>query len=206
MSVTKSPHKSHDFALYGPNPDLEKEFAGPLDPTTRDTAHADWVGSAVQALALELGEDHLSALELGHAAQTHDLGKLYLPRTLLEHDRILIPLERLIMETHTTLGARRLHQGGAGQAAVLAALSHHERWDGSGYPHGLAGEHIAFSARLTSVVDVYEALTTSRSYKPAWSTPQAMSYLRDQAGVSFDARITTAFIALAQSPKLPPRH
>ena len=75
-------------------------------------------------------------------------------------------------------------------------LYHHERWDGSGYPYGLAGEQIPLSARLFAVVDVYDALTSDRPYRSAWTRTQALEYLREQSGQQFDPRVVTHFLEM----------
>ena len=83
--------------------------------------------------------------------------------------------------------------------AARIALSHHERWDGSGYPHGLAGEDILFDARITAIADVYDALRSVRPYKPAFSHPKAVGIMKEGAGTQFDPRIFTVFESLSSS-------
>jgi putative two-component system response regulator len=177
----------------------------------------------VEALGRELLQDPACAAELADgqlerivkAAPMHDIGKIGIP------DRILLKPGRLTedefaeMKTHARLGgdalARALakvthmHAGNGSdepesvrflQMARVIAEGHHERWDGHGYPHGLAGEHIPLAARLMAVADVYDALTTRRVYKDAW-TPQATAeHIEREAGRHFDPRLVQAFRAV----------
>jgi putative two-component system response regulator len=102
------------------------------------------------------------------------------------------------MERHTIIGAELL--GGSRSALVQAAeeiaRSHHERWDGTGYPAGLAGEAIPLAGRICAICDVFDALVSNRPYKTAWPVDEALAEIRDQAGRQFDPRLTELFLAL----------
>jgi putative two-component system response regulator len=102
------------------------------------------------------------------------------------------------MKSHTVIGAEIIGQHGAAllRMARSVALTHHEKWDGSGYPKGLAGVAIPLAGRITALADVYDALTNNRLYKPAWSQAQAFDYIRDQAGGHFEPRLASVFLEL----------
>lgn len=130
------------------------------------------------------------------AAPMHDLGKLGIPDAILHKSGPLDEGERAVMRTHPVIGHGIL-KGSASKLICLGAqiaVSHHERWDGSGYPHGLAGEHIPGAGRIIAVADVFDALTTERSYKPAWSVDQACEHLVRESGRHFDPRCVEAFL------------
>jgi putative two-component system response regulator len=134
---------------------------------------------------------------LREAAPLHDIGKLAIPdRVLLKPGR-LTEEEQELMQTHTTLGARLLFgsRSPALQLAGLLAESHHEWWDGSGYPQGLIGSDIPLVGRIVAVADVFDALTHDRPYKPAWPSEQAVALIRSSAGSQFDPRVVEAFLA-----------
>jgi putative two-component system response regulator len=102
------------------------------------------------------------------------------------------------MKTHTTLGARLLTGSGSPvlQMGTLIAESHHERWDGSGYPHGTAGQAIPLAGRIVAVADVFDALTHERPYKKAWPIETALAEIQTGAGSQFDPAIVTAFMTI----------
>jgi putative two-component system response regulator len=135
---------------------------------------------------------------LRQAAPLHDVGKIAIP------DRILLKPGRLTaeefeeMRTHTTLGAEMLARPGFPllEMAAEIALTHHERWDGSGYPAGLAGGDIPLVGRIVAVADVFDALTNERPYKDAWPLADAVAEIRDQSHLQFDPAVVDAFLAV----------
>lgn len=134
--------------------------------------------------------------DLGRSAPLHDIGKVGIPDKILLKPGRLTALEYDVMKQHTVIGAGILEQtatqGHAGtflRMAVEIARSHHERWDGSGYPDGLVGEQIPLAARIVAVADVFDALTSTRQYKPAWSAERACEYILERAGTHFDPEI-----------------
>lgn len=141
------------------------------------------------------------------SAPLHDIGKVGVPDRILLKPGRLTPEEFEVMKTHTTLGYRALVEGESRmqqQAPFLRfakeiALSHQEKWDGSGYPNGLAGEVIPISARLMALADVYDALISRRVYKPAMSHEQAYGLIVAGSGLHFDPDIVAAFIAEADN-------
>ncbi len=138
---------------------------------------------------------HLAILR--YATPLHDLGKIYVPVEVLNKPGKLTPEEMEIVKTHTSLGYRML-EGSSWpviQCAAEIALSHHECWDGSGYPHGLAGNAIPLDARIVAVADVYDALLSQRAYKPAWTEDRVISTLQEMRGTKFDPEILDLFLA-----------
>ena len=152
-------------------------------------AYARRVGSA-----LGLGREECERLEL--AATLHDLGKVGVPDAILNKAGALTPAERDEMETHVAIGARMLDGGSHPliRTAHLVALTHHENWDGTGYPQGLRGEDIPLVGRIVAVCDVYDALVTARPYKTAWPNDDAIAEIARLSGSKFDPRVVDAFM------------
>lgn len=140
-------------------------------------------------------EDHELML---HASPMHDIGKIGIPDAILLKPGKLDPDEWTIMQTHAAIGAELL-EGDDSPLLRLAreiALCHHEKWDGSGYPRGLAAEDIPESARIVAVADVFDALTSARPYKPAWPLEKALALMQEQRGRHFDPRVIDHFFAV----------
>ena len=133
-----------------------------------------------------------------NAAPMHDIGKIGIPDKILLKNGKFEPEEWEIMKTHTLIGADIL-AGDSSEVLKMAqsiALTHHEKWDGTGYPVGLAGEDIPLVGRITAIADVFDALTSERPYKHAWSLPQAIEYIRVNAGTHFDPVLAAQFLDL----------
>jgi putative two-component system response regulator len=132
------------------------------------------------------------------AAPLHDIGKIGVPDAILLKTSPLTPEEYALMRAHTTIGAQILSgsEFGTLQTAEEIAASHHEHWDGTGYPLGLAGEDIPLAGRLVALADVFDALVHERPYKPAWPLERAVEEIRSLAGTHFDPDIVTAFDTL----------
>jgi putative two-component system response regulator len=129
----------------------------------------------------------------------HDVGKIGVPdRVLLKPGRFS-PEERAVMETHTRIGASILTGSSAPliRLAETIALTHHERWDGSGYPKGISGDEIPLAGRICAICDVFDALLSSRPYKQPWSLPDTLEEIRNQRGHHFDPALVDAFLAIA---------
>lgn len=160
--------------------------------------HPQRVGRAAMALARVLGMDESQASLIGQAAELHDVGKLSIPDSILLKRNRLADHEFEKLKTHTTAGAAIL---GGGQSPLMApaeqiALTHHERWDGSGYPNGLAGDDIPITGRIVALADVFDALTHARPYKDAWSVDATVSEIRALQGRQFDPSVVSAFMEL----------
>lgn len=147
-------------------------------------------------LAEAVGWDACQCDLMLNASPMHDIGKIGIPDHILLKPGRLEPAEMAIMQTHTTIGAEILGDGDSEllRLAREIALTHHEKWDGSGYPHGLAGEGIPLSGRIVAVADVFDALTSERPYKRAWSVEEAVAYVREQAGRHFDPLLVQHFL------------
>ena len=129
-------------------------------------------------------------------ALLHDIGKLGIPDAILLKPGSLTQPERKVMQQHAVYGYNILAPIINLRQTLDIALYHHERWDGSGYPYGLTGEQIPLVARLFAVADVFDALTSDRPYRPAWSHTQAVEYLREQAGRLFDPQVVELFLEI----------
>jgi putative two-component system response regulator len=134
------------------------------------------------------------------AAPLHDVGKIGLPDSILGKAGRLTDDEVRLMRTHAAMGANIL--AGARtpvmEVARTVALTHHERWDGSGYPRGLSGGSIPLAGRIVAVADVFDALTRARVYKRAWTPQEALDAIRRDAGIHFDPVVVAAFFALIE--------
>ncbi|MFH0765800.1 MAG: HD domain-containing phosphohydrolase, partial [Calditrichota bacterium] len=131
-----------------------------------------------------------------YASPMHDIGKIGTPEDILLKPSKLSEDEWPLMKQHTLIGADILKESSSEllQAGEVIALTHHERWDGSGYPHGLAGEDIPLWGRICAVTDVFDALTSERPYKPAYSNETAIKVLREGAGKHFDSNLVGCFL------------
>ncbi|WP_437884055.1 HD-GYP domain-containing protein [Pseudomonas sp. LRF_L74] len=149
-----------------------------------------------KVLALAVGYSETAADELLHAAAMHDVGKIGIPDAILQKPGRLTEAEWAVMRRHTEIGAQIIgeHPSGLLRLAASIALNHHEKWDGSGYPNGLAGEDIPHAARIVSLVDVFDALTSVRPYKPAWLVEEALALIRRESGRHFDPELVHIFI------------
>ena len=158
--------------------------------------HIVRVAAYVQLIAEALGRSPAECRQLSLAATMHDVGKIAVPDYILLKPGPLTPEERREMELHAVRGQRIL--GGSAspvmQLAAEIAVSHHERWDGAGYPHQLRGETIPLSGRIVAVADVFDALTTDRPYKQAWSPERARAHMAENAGAHFDPNVVGAFL------------
>lgn len=159
------------------------------------SVHIVRIGYLAEALALHLGSSPAFARMLRRAAPMHDIGKIGTPDNVLKKAGTLDESERAVMKQHPEMGARIL---GSSRIPVFllaaeVALTHHERFDGKGYPHGLAGQAIPLSGRITAVVDFYDALTMERVYRPAFSPDKALAMLMEMRGTAFDPRVVDAF-------------
>ena len=135
------------------------------------------------------------------AAPLHDLGKIAIPDSILLKPGPLDEAERIIMDSHSKIGADILCSRTSMLVSMASAiaLSHHERWDGAGYPSGLAGESIPVEGRITTIADVFDALTTVRPYKEAWTVNQAVEHLEQGAGHHFDPTLVALFVENLES-------
>jgi HD-GYP domain-containing protein (c-di-GMP phosphodiesterase class II) len=151
---------------------------------------------AVQ-LGLRLGVDEDTLRAIARGAYLHDVGKIHVPDEILNKPGALTPEERAVIETHPQLGHDLVAPVPVLRESLSAILHHHERIDGTGYPQQLAGTSIPFIARVVAVADVWDALTSDRSYRPGWAPDDALAHIRAGAGSHFDPDVVDAFVSLA---------
>ncbi len=170
------------------------------DPYTGNHLHRLRVYA--EAIAGRLGSSSEELHALGNAAAVHDIGKLRIPDSILTKQGRLTEDEWALMRRHPVFGEELLGGKSCYPEASQVARSHHERWDGAGYPDGLKEEAIPYAARVISVADVFDALTSRRPYKPAWPIERAIEYIRMQRGQQFSPEVVDAFLELAQDGTL----
>jgi hypothetical protein len=160
--------------------------------------HTQRVAALAARMGRHLGQDDRMVGLIRQAAPLHDLGKIAIPDTILLKPGRLEPEEYEVVKTHAVLGARVLADGDSELLSVAEqiARSHHERWDGDGYPDGLGGVAIPLAARLVAVADVFDVLVHERPYKEAWTVEDAAREIRSGAGTQFDPDVVEAFDAL----------
>jgi HD-GYP domain-containing protein (c-di-GMP phosphodiesterase class II)/CHASE2 domain-containing sensor protein len=163
--------------------------------------HLDRMSALCHRLALAVGMPPAEAELLRHASVLHDVGKVGIPDRILRKPGRFDAGERAVMQTHASIGAEILAGSSSAliQLAAVIARSHHERWDGEGYPDGLRGEQIPLAARICTVCDVFDALLSVRPYKPAWPLADALAELTAQRGRQFDPALVDAFVTLVGS-------
>jgi putative two-component system response regulator len=147
-------------------------------------------------IGLAAGMSEQRAEVLLNAAPMHDIGKIGIPDSILQKPGKLTPDEWEVMKTHAAIGAEIIgdpQDSELLEMAKVVAVSHHEKWDGSGYPHSLAGEDIPRVGRIVAIADVFDALTSERPYKKAWPVEEAVSWILSQSGQHFDPQLTECF-------------
>jgi HD-GYP domain-containing protein (c-di-GMP phosphodiesterase class II) len=150
-------------------------------------------------LAQLMGVREREMQRIRHGALLHDIGVMGIPDEILHKPAPLSEAEWEIMRRHPQYAYDLLSPIIYLRPALEIPYSHHERWDGTGYPRGLKGEAIPLSARIFAVVDVYDALTSDRPYRQAWPHEQVIEYIRQQAGTHFDPTVTDAFLQMIRS-------
>ncbi len=196
--------KHHQFSL------LEKSF----DDVIRAWAHAieirersshlhqyELAANWTAEIAREVGLAEYDIVHLRRGAILHDIGKMAIPETILCKPDSLSPDEWDLMRRHPELGYEIIAPINLLSASSDVILSHHERWDGTGYPNGLSGSSIPLPARIFTVVDVWDALVCDLPYRPAWPKDMAYSYIRQQSGKQFDPDVVDAFFRVAPNLK-----
>ena len=170
-------------------------IAGPC--VIESEEHVNRMAAIAAFLAAELGLDPDRVELVRAAAPMHDVGKIGTPAEILRKPGPLTDEERTEMERHTLVGHQIFahFESELSRLAAAIALTHHERYDGSGYPQGLVGEEIPFEGRITAVADVFDALLTDRSYRPAMSTDEAVAVIEEGRGTHFDPQIVDALFA-----------
>jgi hypothetical protein len=164
-------------------------------------AHIERIGRFSTLLAEAIGMSPEFCRRIGHAAPLHDVGKVAIPDAILLKPGSLTPEERAIVETHAEEGHRLLRGSSSSilDMGATVALSHHERWDGGGYPRGLAAESIPIEGRIVAIADVFDALTSHRVYRKAFSVEKAVEMMLDQADRHFDPVLLHKFMEVLDS-------
>lgn len=172
-------------------------LAGAVEYKDHDTRAHLWRMSQYSAMvATEMGFDKEWVENLRMAAPMHDIGKIGVPDAVLNKPGKLTPEEWVEMKKHPVYGAEILKDSDNElmQMSATVALNHHERWDGTGYPNGIKGEAIPIEARIASIADVFDALTSKRIYKPSWSLEEALQVIKNESGKQFDPKVVEAFL------------
>jgi hypothetical protein len=159
-------------------------------------AHIERIGRFSTLLARAIGMPSEFCRRIAHAAPLHDVGKVAIPDAILLKPGSLTPEERAIVETHAEEGHRLLRGSSSSilDMGATIALSHHERWDGGGYPRGVAAEKIPVEGRIVAIADVFDALTSHRVYRDAFSVEQAREMMLAESGKHFDPVLLQAFM------------
>ncbi len=160
--------------------------------------HVSRMSQYCHLLAAAAGLDDTTCALILQASPMHDVGKIGIPDVILMKPGPLDPHEYAVMQTHAEIGARIMPGGGSPllEMARTIAITHHERWDGGGYPRGLAGTDIPMEGRIAALGDVFDALTSCRPYKAAWPVADALSYIQENAGLAFDPALVRHFTAI----------
>lgn len=159
--------------------------------------HVKRMSKYAYILALACGMEHEAADLLMNAAPMHDIGKIGVPDHILKKAGKLNEEEWLIMKEHAAFGAEILAEDNPSLLIDMAknvAMTHHEKWDGSGYPKGLQAEEIPLEGRIIAIADVFDALTSKRPYKPAWTVERAIELIKNESGKHFDPQLVNYFI------------
>ncbi|HEY2767589.1 MAG TPA: diguanylate cyclase [Solirubrobacteraceae bacterium] len=158
--------------------------------------HGQHVARLARRLGVEAGMGSDELRKLVAAAELHDVGKAAIPEAILDKPAALDDQERAFVERHTLIGERIIAAAPTGRPVGAIVRATHERWDGQGYPDGLAGEQIPLAARVIAICDAYEAMTSTRSYRPAMPQVEALVELRRCAGSQFDPKLTEMFLKI----------
>ena len=170
-----------------------------MDLRDRETeGHSRRVTELSIKLAQAMGMSEEEILHLRHGALLHDMGKIGIPDSILHKPDDLTEQEWAIMRQHPRFAFEMLNSIEYLRDALEIPYFHHEKWDGTGYPQGLKGEQIPIAARIFAVADVWDALTSDRPYRPAWSREAALNYIQEQSGMHFDPQVVEQFFKVIQ--------
>jgi HD-GYP domain-containing protein (c-di-GMP phosphodiesterase class II) len=166
-----------------------------MDLRDKETeGHTQRVTEKTVKLARKIGVNDGDLIQIRRGALLHDIGKLGVPDSILLKPGTLTSDEWEIMKQHSVYARDMLTAIAYLRPALDIPYCHHEKWDGSGYPQGLKGELIPLAARIFSIVDVWDALTSNRPYRPAWSAEKTLEYIREQSGKHFDPNVLAPFL------------
>jgi diguanylate cyclase (GGDEF)-like protein/putative nucleotidyltransferase with HDIG domain len=177
-----------------------ESWARALEMRDKETeGHAQRVTTLSVRMAKELGLSAGDCENIRRGALLHDIGKIAIPDSILFKQGKLDPMEWDVMKKHPVYAFNFISPVKILEKVMDIPYCHHEHWDGTGYPRGLAGEAIPLAARIFTLVDVWDALTTDRCYRPAWSKDDALQYFLDQSGLLFDPSLVPVFLGIIQS-------
>jgi putative nucleotidyltransferase with HDIG domain len=177
-------------------------WANALEMRDSETmGHSQRIIELTLALARKVGVKDADLVHVRRGALLHDIGKMGIPDAILHKPGKLTEEEWKIMRKHPVYARSYLATISYLAPALDIPYSHHERWDGTGYPRGLKGDEIPLSARIFAVVDVWDALTMQRPYRGAWYPEKALTHIQEQAGKHFDPRIVESFVELIKKQK-----
>jgi HD-GYP domain-containing protein (c-di-GMP phosphodiesterase class II) len=175
-------------------------WARALELRDKETeGHTRRVADLTVKMGIALGMNPDELVQVRRGALLHDIGKLGIPDKILLKEGPLAEEEWRIMRLHPTYARSLIEPIPYLRPTLDIPYSHHEHWDGSGYPQGLAGEQIPLAARIFTVIDVWDALTSNRVYRASWTAEQARTYLHQNAGVLFDPHIVEAFFRIREN-------
>ena len=175
-----------------------------LELRDRETeGHTQRVAGVTLQLARRMNFNETELVHVRRGAILHDIGKMAIPDSILLKSTALTDSEREIIRQHPRYAYDMLSPIPYLRQALDIPLYHHEKWDGTGYPHGLKGEQIPLPARLFSVVDVFDAVTSDRPYRLAWPREKALDYIRDQSGKYFDPNVVGEFMKIVDEGQTP---
>lgn len=158
-------------------------------------SHSLYVGGIATLIGANMNLKKKQLVALATAGLLHDIGKLEIPLSIINKPAALTDIEYAKMQEHPVLGVTRLSKNNLYQSSIMKGVeSHHEFFNGSGYPFGLVGENIPLFGRILSLADVYDALSSTRSYRPAWNPNQIIDYITSRSGFQFDPQILPSFL------------
>jgi HD-GYP domain-containing protein (c-di-GMP phosphodiesterase class II) len=189
---------AYDETLHG--------WAKILEMRDKETeGHSERVTELTVKLAQAMGVQDTTQLQfIRYGSLLHDIGKIAIPDSILRKPDTLTANERKVMELHTEYAYEWLKDVEFLQPALDIPRYHHEKWDGSGYNHGLKGEKIPLSARIFAVADTWDALMNDRTYRKAWTRAQAIEYIESRAGIDFDPQVVEKFLEIIRSESFLP--
>ena len=174
-------------------------WSAAMDYRDQETeGHSKRVTSLALSLAARLGISEEKIVSISRGALLHDVGKIGIPDSILKKPGPLSAEEWVLMKRHPLIAYEMLSRIPYLKESLSIPLYHHEKWDGSGYPEGLKGDKIPLAARLFSIIDVFDALTSDRPYRKAWDLTETLQYIREQAGIQFDPKIVEVFISMIE--------
>lgn len=191
-AANRALEKAYDRTLAG--------WAKALEYRDRETeGHSKNVVSLTEKLARHMGVPEIEMENYRRGALLHDIGKLAVPDVILFKPASLTKEEWAVIQKHPVYACEMLSEIDFLKPCMAIPCSHHERWDGTGYPKGLKGEQIPFAARLFAVVDSWEALSSKRPYRPAWETRKIKEYLSENAGILYDPEVVKHFLVMLEA-------